>query len=105
MYAIVRVKPTMKYGKQQYTAGTYLVVTQAEVRSFGDKLEVIVEETDLSLPPLEEVVPATIAEALRAAGYDERAMYGAADETLLELPGLGPAALGKLRGAYGSVEQ
>ncbi len=53
----VRVKPNRTYGaKKSYKAGDELVVTEDEVRAFGDKLEVI-ETLDASESPAPEPVP------------------------------------------------
>ena len=152
----VRIKEGMKHGRgDKYTAGDELVVGEAELDSFRDKLEVLeelpeqpasptveepkvelapdiaaalaeietmlgekfVEEDALAtvedlrarveagnLPKLEETVGKVMAAKLDAMGYGEPVVvFYASDKELLDVEGLGPATLEKLREVYGKV--
>lgn len=51
----VRIKPGVKHGaEQQYRAGDELEVTEAELRSFGDKFELVDQTPKVHEPPAGE---------------------------------------------------
>lgn len=92
------VRPDRRFGfGKKYGPGDTVELTESEASGFLDLLELVAQPPE---PDKVQPLPAKIVEALALAGVQPEQTAMLADEDLLAIDGIGPAALKAIREVY-----